>query len=275
MSDFERRSKGYLLTTFKRWGWTSRVRPMILGEVILRLLVRSERRRLFELGDGTRLFLDPLSHAGRTILEFGCLEPDTESSLRQYLPAGGSFLDIGANEGVLSALAARLVGSSGLVVAVEPQSQLADLVEVNIRLNGQCRSVVFCAALGGVAGDSMSLNLYPSLNSGASSLVSRYRFSWAREEVEFVGPSEVFAPLETGVFDLVKIDVEGFEGRVVRCLGEQLSEGRVRRLLVDYHAPQLQQLGESPSDIDEFIRGCGFVRYEGEPVSGYAMYERT
>ena len=43
--------------------------------------------------------------------------------IRRYLRAGDTFLDIGANIGVYSLLAASRVGPSGRVVAFEPAKQ--------------------------------------------------------------------------------------------------------------------------------------------------------
>src|SRR5690242_2523333 len=67
-----------------------------------------------------RAYVHPHSHLGRSLLKTGHYEPETEEIFRSELHKGNVFLDIGANEGFLTAFAATLVGSTGTVIAVEP-----------------------------------------------------------------------------------------------------------------------------------------------------------
>ena len=46
------------------------------------------------------------------------------------------MLDVGANVGYMTALAARMAGSEGLVVAVEPEPANVALLRANLWLNG-------------------------------------------------------------------------------------------------------------------------------------------
>src|SRR5271154_776919 len=47
--------------------------------------------------------------------------------LRHFLRPGDTFIDAGANHGTFSIVAARLVGTEGLVISIEPQPRLAAL----------------------------------------------------------------------------------------------------------------------------------------------------
>ncbi len=229
---------------------------MVLAAAVLRVGAGSDRRRIYETADGLRLYMDPLSHPGRTILESGSYEGDTEERLRNVLRPGDVFVDVGANEGVLSALASRCVGADGFVLAVEPQSRLLDLVEINIRLNGPTRFAVIGAALGGEDGSVGEISLYPSLNSGASSFVARYRFSRLTEAANFVSLERLLDVNELKRADLVKIDVEGYEGRVVDSMLGLIRSGRIRRILIDYHDPFLASIGDSRLAYPQRISRC-------------------
>jgi FkbM family methyltransferase len=61
---------------------------------------------------------DPV--VGRELLASGRYEPHVTERLRRCLVPGGVFVDIGANVGYYTLLAARLVGSAGRVIAFEP-----------------------------------------------------------------------------------------------------------------------------------------------------------
>ena len=78
------------------------IRPNILATPFYKLMLPSQRRGIVAV-DGIRLYLDPASHLGHTVLTAGYYEPDTVAVLRQHIKPGNVVLDIGANEGVMSA----------------------------------------------------------------------------------------------------------------------------------------------------------------------------
>ena len=63
------------------------------------------------------------------------IEPELEF-IQKLLNPGDTFIDIGANTGIYSLVASRLVGSSGKVIAIEPNLQMCSLFT---------ESVEFCA----------------------------------------------------------------------------------------------------------------------------------
>ena len=86
--------------------------------------------------DGYRLY------ASRTDLQIGQhvlageYEPEVTAIFHQVLQPGMAVIDIGANIGFFSMLAAALVGRTGAVLAVEPNPDNAKLIEASRRLNG-------------------------------------------------------------------------------------------------------------------------------------------
>jgi FkbM family methyltransferase len=55
----------------------------------------------------------------------GDVEPEVQAVLQEYLRAGMTFYDVGANIGFFSLLAARLVGAGGRVIAFEADPEVA------------------------------------------------------------------------------------------------------------------------------------------------------
>ena len=53
------------------------------------------------------------------------MKQETVAIFNSELASGQVVLDIGANEGVFSALCGKIVGKDGLVIAIEPQSRFA------------------------------------------------------------------------------------------------------------------------------------------------------
>ena len=124
-----------------------RVRPIALTSVLKRAL--GIRRFAWELPDGRKYWIDPVSNLGRFLLFEGAYEEPVARMFRRILRPGDTFLDIGANEGYFSILAGHLAGGNGRVHAFEPQSRLQRVVKRNFTLNGMANSArVHRCALG-------------------------------------------------------------------------------------------------------------------------------
>lgn len=251
-----------------RLRWLNRIRPAVLVSPFYSLM---NTRRIIEI-DGLKIFLDPTGHLGRTILSEGSYEPETADIFREHIKSGDAVLDIGANEGYFSALASKLVGPNGTVVAVEPQSRLRDVLEINLALNQGGRTFIQQKAVSERDGKKLEIALFPTHNSGASSLVHAYRFSSKTETVTTITPASLLAQSGLNHFDFVKIDVEGFEPEVVRAMVPLLREKRISKILLDYHAAILMQRKVDPKITNDLILDYGYSRIWGNGFSGHVLY---
>jgi FkbM family methyltransferase len=202
---------------------------------------------------------DPASRLGNELISRGVYEASLTRKIQDNLKPGGVFIDVGANVGYFSVLASRLVGREGKVVAIEPQSRLVPLIDKNLEANGCTNVTVLPVALGEEPGTAV-IHLTPEINSGASSLVVRQRFTQESETVEVTTLDDIVASTETGTADIVKIDVEGFEVQVLRGAHESLANHRIAQLHVDAATATLS--GYSPDDVHTLIRSYGYVRDE-------------
>ncbi|HEX5278953.1 MAG TPA: FkbM family methyltransferase [Micropepsaceae bacterium] len=248
--------------------WTLKIRPQIVGAVVARVLAGPNRRRWMETPAG-RMFVDPLSVTGQSLLRDGAYEPYIESLFRDHIAPGATVLDVGAHEGYFTLLAANLAGPTGFVVAVEPQDRCVSVMMQNIRSNGtpDASNIHIVKAALGDTETSKTLFLRPSLNSGASSLVSHYRWSTKRQETRTTTPQSIMADLGLDRFDFVKIDVEGYEAEVINGLLPLIRAGKVGTIFLDCHDAILAGRGIDPevlrqSVIDAGMKqvGCGLYR---------------
>ncbi len=192
---------------------------------------------------GTPLVLDVTQFTTRT-LYFGDVEyePATTACLHQRLSEGSVFVDVGANHGYFSMVAASLVGATGRVVAFEPNPLVFADLETHVRLNGFAGRVIACrAALADVPADAASLFVSQNAdNTGVSSLTP------ARSTLDlgWLSPAHTI-PVRVDTFDrwfaasgltridLVKIDVEGSEERVVAGMSAALAAGSIGAILCE------------------------------------------
>lgn len=82
--------------------------------------------------EGLWLHLNP--RTGKAYFE-GAGEPEVQEALREHLRPGMIFYDIGANIGLFSLLAARLVGKEGRVVAFEADPEIAARLREHVARN--------------------------------------------------------------------------------------------------------------------------------------------
>jgi FkbM family methyltransferase len=226
-----------------------------------------------------RAYGHPHTHLGHSLVTTGRYEAQTEDIFRAELRQGDIFLDIGANEGFLSAFAATLVGPAGLVIAVEPQSRLQSLIEINLRLNDCRRFHIIHRAIGDTSTGTARINLYPETNSGQSSIMKKPRFGWTairreQEEIRFITPAQILRDCAVERFDLIKVDVEGFEHKVVDALLPLIRAGQVRKLLLDYHAAILAKFGIDPLSIHRKLLDSGMSVAHGDSsrLQSYLLY---
>jgi len=132
--------------------------------------------------------------------------------LRQHTPASGVFVDIGANVGTYALVLARHVGTRGTVIAIEPHPVTFARLSFNNTASAFTQVRLVAAAAGPTNGDLMIET--DGDNLGASHIVMGTAArgairvpSWRLERI--LGDAGV------AKVDALKIDVEGFEDRVL------------------------------------------------------------
>jgi FkbM family methyltransferase len=133
--------------------------------------------------------------------------------LRQHTPRGGSFIDVGANVGTYAMALAHHVGTNGRVVAIEPHPVAYNRLAFNNAASGYRHVVLVHAAAGDADGELLIET--DGDNLGASHVVGNAR---ASEEAIKVPARRLLRVLgDAGItqIDSLKIDVEGYEDRVL------------------------------------------------------------
>lgn len=174
-----------------------------------RRLTPSEAVSEATLRDGGRLYVKSRDFIGRAILLTGDYDPKLTWLCRRLLRPGDTVLDVGANHGVITAYAARLVGPSGVVHAFEPQPELALLMRRSMVLNDYRQVTVHALALSDING---SLPLFGSVASSATASLEPPASGQASiGTVTVRRAGEVLESLALGPIRFVKLDIEGHE----------------------------------------------------------------
>jgi len=141
----------------------------------------------------------------------GWYERHMQALYRKWLEPGMTVMDIGANIGLYSMLAARLVGDSGKVICFEPNSENCRLILLSTWKNGFENVDLYPMAVS----DSTGAVLFGTHIGSNGGLVSMNESSLLSPNC-IVVPTTRIDELILDRVDLIKIDVEGAEGLVVR-----------------------------------------------------------
>lgn len=181
--------------------------------------------------------------------------------LGEFLRPGDSFVDIGANHGSFSIVAAKLVGPHGRVVAVEPQERLAEAVRQSLT-HSPAPFAVHCAACSDREGTAEFF--VPDASSGAASLY-RSEAGGLVQRTATVRVARLDDMLRETTFPgrvFVKMDIEGNEARCL--LGAREFLARYRPLiLTEVNPPSLAAAGSSVEELAGVLGELGYTRYRG------------
>lgn len=184
---------------------------------------------------GARLSLD--LKAEKT-LWLGNYEPELMLAIQRFGREGMLAYDVGANIGYVSLALARHAGERGSVVAFEPLPANLARLRSNLERNREgARVTVVGAAVADRSGNSEFL-VHPSGGmgklAGVAGRQAEYRGTVSVEQLKL---DDWFSDQVGAKPDLVKIDVEGGEGLVLRGMQELLGTARPV-LLVELHGQQ-------------------------------------
>jgi FkbM family methyltransferase len=237
------------------------IRPAPLAALI-KALLRVHRVEA-PTAEGT-FWLDPASYLGLTVLEHRIYEPDMLAVVKHFVPDGGTFVDVGANEGYFSVVAARAAGATGRVLAVEPQHRLHAVLRKNFDLNRCSRTELAPYAVSDQPGEA-ALHLTPGVNNSASSLIRPTRYPLARQTVQCLTLADIFCRHSVDTCDLLKIDIEGWEYEAVLGSPDLFRSGRVKALALELHPPLLLRRGLDSAKITDFLAECGYRPWSVSP----------
>ncbi|ATL83741.1 FkbM family methyltransferase [Streptomyces malaysiensis subsp. malaysiensis] len=217
--------------------------------------------RLARTRFGATFAVDTQDLIQRYLYLFGVWEPHMTRWLQRRLKPGDVFVDIGANIGYYSVLASRLVGGSGKVVAVEASPTFLGLLQRHARRNG-CANIRTVNAAVSDREELLTFILASSRNMGANSVVPYDGPAESTFEIAARPLPDLLTEDEIARARVIKVDVEGAEGGVVRGLVPLLDRLRPdAELTVEVTPQRMAELGDSVEELLAALTGHGFHVY--------------
>jgi len=207
---------------------------------------------------GVKVFIkNPRDLIQKQLYFQGYFEYKETRVLKSYLKEGMTFLDIGANIGWHTLLAAKEVGETGKVISFEPVESTFNHLKENISLNKFENVNVFKFALSDTNG---SFPIYPisGNNDGSNSLFSFNDHDIPIEYIETRVGSELLKSIAINKIDFCKIDVEGAELKVIEGLREFFSEKKIKTLMIELNDTALKRASGSANELVSRLKSFGY-----------------
>lgn len=225
--------------------------------------INAPRRRLKGKWHGYEMDLDLKNWSERQTFFLGRFyDLPTQLLLMNILKEGDVFIDVGANIGMITLLASRLVGDAGQVIAFEPNPNAAARLSATIEENHISNVVLHLCALAAQDGEA-TLSVVTS-HSGMGTIADIPKkllpLVSAVHKVKIVRGADLLTERSRPPA-VIKLDVEGYELQALQGLEPVLA--RHKPLVVTEVIPEfLDRAGDSLQKMLDFMNGLAFVPYE-------------
>lgn len=205
--------------------------------------------------------LDLADYIQRSIY-LNTFEPLESSWVREYLKRGMTFVDVGANVGYYTLMAASLVRAEGKVLAFEPSPYAFDRLASAINKNSLTQVQIAQVGLSDASGE-LQLYLPKTTGNHTPSMIANEGGSPINVPVCRLDDYLMLAKVDH--VDLIKIDVEGFEPNVIRGAEAYLKTGKIGAILCEFNNYWLEANNTKPVQLYEEIIQHGYQLLDGKP----------
>jgi FkbM family methyltransferase len=208
---------------------------------------------------GSRFYLDTSDYLQRQMYA-GSFERLETRVVRRTLRLGMTFVDVGANVGYYTALAAQLVGPTGSVFAFEPSDYAHPRLTKMVETSGLKSVRIIKCGLADVAGERF---LYGAVDEEPCELHTATMVPSDNPQRALVRTEtldNVAEQLNIMHIDLMKIDVDGLEPLVLKGASNLIARGGISNILMECDENSFNALGTSAFEIIDYLKASGFLR---------------
>ncbi len=184
-------------------------------------------------------------------------EPLTRRVFANLLRPGSAVIDVGANIGYYTLLAAARVGVKGKVHSVECSRETLAILKENVRRNNLKNVTIYPVAAAKERGE-LRLNV----SAIGLSLLPLHE-NWPKVSGSGTTVTVPAVPLDeliSSPVHAVKIDAEGADLEVLQGMKRILSENQSISVIVEWAPPLLAEAGKDPLELPRWLREAGFTK---------------
>lgn len=202
---------------------------------------------------GNQLYLDSKDTLRLSLGEY---EPFESELFVKNIKQGDTIMDLGANIGYYTLLAARATGESGKVYSFEPDPDNYKILNDNIRINSFNNIIAISKAVSNVSGKTA---LYLSDSNNGDHRIFDYMDEKRHHiDIESISLDDEF---ENCRINVMKIDIQGAEGAALEGMKTLLSNNRDIVIFMEFWPWGLRNFGTDPGDLLAQLSLLGFNIY--------------
>lgn len=216
-----------------------------------------------------KLAISQDSEISRCVYIEGVYEPNQFYFLSKFLKKGMIFMDVGANIGLYSLFASRLVGKRGKVLAIEPSRREFNRFKQNLMLNKISNIKALKIALdesNSIKKFNVAVSPYDGHNSFGPFGYETTKIDHM-EDVTTKTLDKLIQETKIKQIDAIKIDVEGAEVSVLKGALQTLKLLKPV-LLMELSDRTLTKQGSKSDQIWKLLTGLSYIIYEFNQSSG-------
>jgi len=231
------------------------------GRVVGYALTRLGAEPLVEAQTEDGVFLlDARSRTESSMLWNGSYDDDDVAFLRAVIPRDGTFLDIGANVGLVFIPVSRSLGEGAMAIGVEPVPVNYARLEAAVRSNRCAASVVLRQVALGASPGTLTLLKEGGENASGNAVAVQGGDPRPGIEVPVTTLDDLVDDLGITQLDTIKIDVEGWEVEVFR--GARRTLERMRPVVYgEFNNQLMPTLGVTFEDAWEIFEPLGYEAF--------------
>lgn len=222
------------------------------GKRLVSRILASNEHLMIEI-EGCRFYIRSSPASIQEYL-FETFEPYTTELFKRAIKPGATVLDIGAQFGYYSLLAAKLTGPDGMVFSFEPVPRNFEVLIKNIEMNNY--NDIICPIQKAVGNKRELVTIFLYEHSDSHGM---FRHPTAAVDktisVECITVDEF---LEGRPVDVIKIDIEGNEPFALEGMEKTISKNKNLILFTELAPIFLRKAGVEPRDYISQLKNLGF-----------------
>lgn len=214
---------------------------------------------------GKRMYLDLRDRVVcETLYTRGIWEASVTRAFRNLLRSGMVVVDLGANVGYYTLLAAEIVGRTGRVFAFEPDPFCFGLLQKNVAIN-RCANVI---TVNKAVSDRRGMGwLFVEEKNKGGHMLRASGEAGRSIPVEVTSLDDYFRDGATRIH-LIKIDIQGAEMAALRGMKKIIEANEDLAVLVEFWPAGIERFGDAPADFVRLLLEYGFRLHGIRPDEG-------
>lgn len=260
---------GQLMRLYRRSPLHSAGMGKILAGILSRLILFRKNPKIIKDIDNIKFELDLHEVIDSSLYFSGTFEEDVEMNIHSLVKPEMCVIDIGANIGYHTFRMSKLTGPNGRVYAIEPTSWAYQKLIRNASLNPDLNNITFSQ----VGVSNMDTGMVPVQFQSSYRLDGKQRSTI--EHIELITLDTYLERENIKRLDFIKLDVDGFEGKVLQGAAGSLTKMKPS-ILMELNPATMLENGDDPDGMVLLLVQAGyhFETIHNQPIKDLSTYWR-